>query len=147
MPNASRWQLSKSIRTPESFATSVRGMEGGKLSTMGQITLATLLSLTIYSVLVFWIAVAQVTGGPDLPVAFVATLFVLVGVILLPLIWWGQKAGFLGALGVGVFGVIANILGAVGAFGELASEALIAIIPAILINLVLAGSSWRAWRE
>lgn len=118
-----------------------------KLSLMGQVAFATLLAVAVYSVLVFWSALAQVPGGPTVSTIYVAGVFILVTVILLPLILWGQKLAYVGGLGTGIFGIIANILAIAGVFGELASESLIAIVSIILVDLVLIWSSWAAWRE
>ncbi len=122
-------------------------MEMPKLSLMGQVSFACLLAIAVYSVLVFWIALAQVPEGPTVSTAYVAALFLVVIVILLPLIAWEQKLAYAGGLGVGIFGAITNILGIAGVFGELATESLITIIPVIIVHLLLIWSSWAAWRE
>lgn len=121
-------------------------MEMPKLSKMGQVAFATLLAIAVYSVLVYWIALAQVPGGPTVSTAYVAALFIFVSVIVLPLMLWGQKIAYAGGLGIGIFGAIANILGLAGVFGELAIESFVAIVPALLGHLLLIWSSWMGWR-
>lgn len=121
-------------------------MEAPKLSAMGQMAFATLLAIAVYSVLVFWIALAQVPGGPSLSSAYVSALFLVVIVILLPLILWGQRSAYWGGIGIGILGIIANGLGIAGVFGSLASESLIAVIPVIIVHFVLIWASWVAWR-
>ncbi|MFQ6013316.1 MAG: hypothetical protein ACE5LS_06705 [Thermoplasmata archaeon] len=122
-------------------------MEAPKLSAKGQVVFATLLAIAVYAVLVYWIALAQVSGGPTVSAAYVGALFLVVSVILLPLVLWGQKSAYAGAIGLGAFGVIANILGIAGVFGALASESLVITVPILLVNLGLIWASWGAWKE
>ncbi len=70
-------------------------MESPKLSFWGQITFATMLALTIETVLLIWIAVAQIPGGFDPSGAFIAVAYVNVGVLFLALYGLGRNWGSL----------------------------------------------------
>lgn len=122
-------------------------METPKLSQMGYVTLALLGALTVESVLVFWIAVAQIPGGPDPSTAFTSVPFVTFGLVFFFLVWGEQKVGFLGGLAYGIVNFITTILAIAGVFGTLAPESLAGTIPSLVLSLVLVWSSGVAWRE
>ncbi len=122
-------------------------MEPPKLSFWGQITFAAILALTVETVLLIWILVAQIPGGFDPSGAHIAVAYVNVGVLFLALVWFGQKLGFVGGIGYGIFNLIAVAVSLTGAFGEVASEALVSAVVSIIVSLVLIFASWMALRE
>ena len=111
-----------------------------------------LIALIVGEGLALSILLAQIpgthTGLESLWPMMIDSTIIMVAVAFLPLLWWRNKAGFIGAIGIGIFEIIWMIL-ALSALvtGQIATE-WIAIFSVIFIfAVVLIITSRAAWKE
>ena len=130
-------------------------MEKPKPSSNLQVALGSLLAIIVAQTIVLSITfsemVAQLPGPrlgvPPESVPFTGSVVVL-AFLFLPLLWWRNKAGYVGAIGVAILTLVGIGFGFIGILaGSLAVGALSGLIVGIVISVVLIVSSAAAWRD
>lgn len=117
--------------------------QGGRLAFTALV--ATLLSLDAYVA----VALARQQPVPWAAVAPYATLAVA-GLLAAPLVWWRQRAGYVGATAFGLLNVIANLLASAGGVwrvGALPQPTMPLIASTVTISALVVLYGVRAWRE
>ena len=74
---------------------------------------------------------------------------VIVVAFFQPFLWWRTTVGYIAGVLFGLIGVATSITAMIVlvAPGEIPAEALIILIPALILGLLLIGGSVLAWRE
>ncbi|MEE9237691.1 MAG: hypothetical protein V3U52_07890 [Thermoplasmata archaeon] len=75
-------------------------------------------------------------------------LVIALAFFALPTLWWRNTAGYISAIVFAVLAIVNLLFGVLDVVDEnMAQEALIVIIPGIIMSVVLIGSTIAAWRE
>ena len=99
---------------------------------------------------VFAIDVALTVGIGTIPGygMYITAAFLMIGLLFLPLVWWGHGVGYIGGIFVGFLTLIGCGLGLFYvSVGDLTGDSIGLIIIALVIAVVLIYSSFSAWRE
>ncbi|MFQ5761737.1 MAG: hypothetical protein ACE5PO_01765 [Candidatus Bathyarchaeia archaeon] len=117
-----------------------------KPSSSLQVALSAMVATIVMGGIVVSAFFAQVPNSPPEIAAVLAASAMLLGLMFLPLMWWRNRAGYIGAIGVGIFTLIQGVIGLAGNIP--ASNPVVAVeIVALVISVVLIVSSAAAWRE
>ncbi|MFQ6013250.1 MAG: hypothetical protein ACE5LS_06365 [Thermoplasmata archaeon] len=94
------------------------------------------------------IAVGLFSGGTLLQGTYVLAAFHVVGLVFVPLLWWGHKLGFVGGMIIGILELVSGGWGIslVGS-GELPNEAYGIVGLSIVVGIVILVASYMALRE
>ncbi len=120
-----------------------------KPSSYLQVALASLAFVAIGSVLVLYVLANQLMVAvlPATAVPLIS-LVIALAFLSLPLLWWRNTAGYISAIVFAILAIVNMLFGVLDVIDEnLAQEALIMIIPGIIMSVVLIGSTIAAWRE
>lgn len=123
-------------------------MEVARSTPTQQVALGSLLAVIATGFITTSVVLAQLPDGPPLIAGTQSASVVILGVLFLPLVWRHHKAGYAGAIAVGIFALVASLLGLIDTLtGVQAPEGYIAIITAGAVSVVLIVSSAAAWRQ
>ncbi len=120
-----------------------------KPSSYLQVALASLAFVAIGTVLSLYALANQLIEAvlPDMAVPFLI-LVIAVAFFALPTLWWRNTAGYISAIVFAVLAIVNMLLATLDVIDEnVAQEALLVIIPGIIMSVVLIGSTIAAWRE
>ncbi len=120
-----------------------------KPSSYLQVALASLVFVAIGFVLTLY-ALANQLVVAVLPATAVPFIVVIIAVAFfaLPTLWWRNTAGYISAIVFAILAIVNMFLAILDVIDEnVAQEALIAIIPGIIMSVVVIGSTIAAWRE
>ncbi len=120
-----------------------------KPSSYLQVALGSLAFVAIGTVLTLYAIANQLIVAvlPDMAVPFLI-LVIAIAFFALPTLWWRNTAGYISAIVFAVLAIVNTLLAIVDVIDEnVAQEALIIIIPGLIMSVVLIGSTIAAWRE
>ncbi|MFQ5998247.1 MAG: hypothetical protein ACE5KO_02980 [Candidatus Bathyarchaeia archaeon] len=102
---------------------------------------------SLVGIIVLFILALAFADLPLIAASFIGVA-VFLGFVFLPLLWWRNKSGYIGAIGVGILSLV-NLLFGVGdiATGVAPVVGLVSIIPGIVVAIVLVAFTAAAWRE
>ncbi|MFQ5998978.1 MAG: hypothetical protein ACE5KO_06700 [Candidatus Bathyarchaeia archaeon] len=124
-------------------------MEKPKFSSNQQVAISVLAGLLLLSGIAFTFTLYLGPEGPFFAAAPIIASEMVFALIFLPLLWWRNKAGYIGAIGVGIFDLIlfgvSGIRGIIVLSPEVVSPAL--VIVHIVLSVVLIVTSVTAGRE
>ncbi len=113
-----------------------------------QVAVSSLIGLIVINTVAMSATLAGMEESPPASAVPAMGAIIALGFVFLPLLWWRNKAGYIGAIVVGILGIII-IIPAIG--GLVTGGASTIIVPAILVMLVLSlvviGTSAAASRE
>ena len=81
------------------------------------------------------------------------TSYVIAGAVIVvalfhPFVWWRTTLGYIAGLIFGILSVVTSIVAIIDLVPEeIPTESLSMLVPAIILGLLLAGSSVLAWRD
>ncbi len=100
-----------------------------------QVAISSLIGLIVINTVAMSATLAGMDESPPASAVPAMGAIIALGFVFLPLLWWRNKAGYIGAIVVGILGIIIVI----PAFIDLATGgASPIIVPAILVMLVLS---------
>lgn len=124
-------------------------MEKPKLSSNLQVALSSLAAVIVGHVLQFSFAAGLLA---DVPLPQVGMMVegtgMVFGILFFPLLWWRHKAGYAGAIALGILRILTVVGGlSFGLAGEVIPEVMIPLVALAAISIVLIVSTAAAARE
>ncbi len=112
-----------------------------------QLAIASFLALHVQ--LVVRLLVPDYVEHSDTDTGYVVAGIILVAAFFQPFVWWRTTVGYIAGVLFGLLGVVTSTIAMIVlvAPGEIPAEALIILIPALILGLLLIGGSVLAWRE
>lgn len=111
-------------------------------------------SMLVGLIVIYILATAFLMSGLATPpiglIAAISTqaVILVLAFIFLPLLWWRNKVGYIGAMVVGISATINALIALSDALaGATPGEGLLVIMPWLVISVVLIASSAATWRE
>ncbi len=112
-----------------------------------QVAISALIALIIPHFLMVNAAFSQFAGVKE-AVAPINGLGLLMIFFFLPLLWWRHKAGYLGAMFLGIWGIVNSFIGVSEYLaGETIPEAILLLSGYLVISVVLIVSTATAWKK
>ena len=123
-------------------------MEKAKIGSKRQGALASFIAVLV-SFILSWLLIITISPT-DAPQGFpISALGVLLAAFFIPLLWWRNRAGFIGAIGIGVFGLIGWVGFTLPSVisGRIPPQVAPFVIVGTIFSLSLIYFSVMAWRE
>ena len=112
-----------------------------------QLAIASFLALHVQ--LVVRLLVPDYVEHSDTDTSYTIAGTIIVAAFFQPFLWWRTTVGYIAGVIFGLLGVATSIAAMIVlvAPGEIPAEALIILVPALILGLLLIGGSVLAWRE